>query len=720
MSSFTYKPNNHYPYKDLCETLRQDIYTKDINRSNINQHFNSIINILKDGIEKDDVKKMMLHIYFADGEDVELSIFDYLFNLMFWQLNTEIDAPINSVHLVFFEAITKKEIKNYIDNIFVDKYRGKIPFLDTNVMIDNIFGKFRDIKVFQPYLANTLNVEDMLDLMNEYQEVYDALHFDISQIPLEDVKDAGMKMTDTLNSYIKKSDHCLRDSIITGECVNPRQFKEVAVNVGSKPDGQGSVFPHPIKNSFMNGGLQTPEEMTVESSVGRIAQILQKNNVGNSGALARQLELNNQDSFLNPDPDYTCDTQNFEEVYIENMTMLNMYNLRYYRFNPKGIDYLLMSKRDVDLVGKTLYFRSPMTCASAARGHGICRKCYGELYFTNLDINVGQIAAEGLSSIYTQILLSAKHLLESLVIKMVWTPAFNDFFIATFNTIGLIEGKNFKGCKLIIDEEIKSEEELDDIEYNNYINSFKVRYPDGTEADIHTQESDNLYLEADLLEYINRNKTKGNLVTTSDDDEYYIELDMSKLADLPSLFRVEIKNNELSATMDHIKKLIDNKSVISEHDRNTILREFITTNIKGNIKLNAVHFEVLLMNQIRAADDIMELPDWTIPNAPYQILTLTKSLSDNRSIGVRLQSSKVQKALLNPLNDFIHHPSISDLYYQVTPQEYLSDDFVSDDYRVEEDDISENVIEPISFDNPKIRVGHRIKKKKIPKNTRFS
>lgn len=76
---------------------------------------------------------------------------------------------------------------------------------------------------------------------------------------------------------------------------------QVAVNIRSKPDGRGSVFPHPIMHSFMNGGLQTPEELIVESSVARarIAQILKKNNVGESGVFARRLELNNQDTLRN-------------------------------------------------------------------------------------------------------------------------------------------------------------------------------------------------------------------------------------------------------------------------------------------------------------------------------------------------------------------------------------------------------------------------------------
>ena len=702
-----YNSNYHYPYEDLCNTGHQTIYTKDLNQDNINNHFNSIINILKDGIETPEVQSMMLHIVFENDTDLDLSIFDYTINLMFWQFCTIVNHPIWDVHVVFPEDITKKYIKEYIDNIFVDKYRKKLPFIELNQTIDAVIGKFRDLRQFQMYLANTLNLEDTIDLMNQYPEFNETVHFDTTGIPLEDIKEAGMAATNKQIRYIKNSNHCLRDSFRTGEAISPKQYKEVAVNIGSKPDGQGSVFPHPIKHSFMNGGLQSAEEICIESSVGRVAQILQKTNVGESGAFARQLELNNQDTFLNPDPNYVCDTHNFEEITIENETMLNMYDLRYYRTNPNGIDKKLNAKKDKNLIGQRLFFRSPMTCASAARGHGICYKCYGDLAYAEQEINIGQIAAEGLSSIYTQILLSAKHLLESLVIKMEWTKQFYDLFTITFNTIALKENGTYRGYKLIIDDDIKSEEEIDDIEYNYYINSFIVRTPDGEDIKIKTTEADNIYIEPDFYQYIMSVQPEDD----NSDESYYVELNMVDLMDFPVLFVVQVRNNELSATMDKIKKLIDNKSIIESYDRNSILKEFITTNIQGNIKLNAVHFEVLLMNQIRAADDDLDVPDWTIPNAPYKILTLSKSLSENRSITVRLQSNKVSKALSNPQNRFISKPSMTDIYFMEQPQEYLDPEMISDEY-VPKSDKEEGVIQPISFDNPKLRVGRRIGKKK--------
>ena len=706
-----YQEQYYYFYKDLCETGRQTIFTKDINNGNFRRHFDSILNILKDGIETSEVQSMMIKVVFEDGSDIDLSIFDYLFNLIMWQLCTSINKPILSVHLAFFEDITKREIKEYIDNTFVDKYRKELPFINTNQIIDSVIGIFRELRQFQTYLANTLNLEDTIELMKMYPEFNETVHFSTEGIPIEDVKDAGMAATNKQIKYIKNSNHCLRDSFRTGEAISPKQYKEVAVNIGSKPDGRGSVYPRPITHSFMNGGLQTPEEICIESSVGRIAQILQKTNVGESGAFARALELNNQDTYLHEDPDYICDTKNFQEVYIDSAVKLQMYDLRYYREHPNGIDKLLVSKKHSlsEFEGRKLYFRSPMTCASAAKGRGICYKCYGDLAYANQEVNIGQIAAEALSSIYTQILLSAKHLLESLVVKMEWTPEFYNIFNITFNSVALKEDKIFRGWKMIIDEDIKSEEEFDDVTYNYYINSFAIRKDTGEEIRIFTTESDNMYFSPDFFALVDSLRSKSS---KNGDDGEVIELNLVDLMDFPVLFIMELKNNELSATMDKIKKLIDNKSIINSHDRNSILTEFINTNINGGIKLNAVHFEVLLMNQIRAIDDDLDMPNWSLPDQQYQILTLSKSLANNRSITVRLQSSQVEKALSNPQNRFINKPAITDLFFMEQPQEYLDDDMISDEYKPNSD-IEDNVVQPITFDNPKIRVGRPVHKRKL-------
>lgn len=675
----------HEPYKELVETGFQTVSTKDLNKTNINDHFNAIIAILQDGIETSEVQSMMVHVIFVDDVDLDLTIFDYLFNLMFWNLIVNVDTPIMSIHLFYYEDMTKRNIKEYIDHIFVKQMRTKIPFMELNNIIDSAIGQFRALSQFQMYLANTVNLEDTIALMKKYPDFNETIHLDLSGIPMADVKNIGMDATYKQVEYIKNSDHCLRDSFRAAEAVSVKQYKEVATHIGSKPDGLGGVFPTIINHSFINGGLTTPEEICIESSVGRVAQILQKGNVGESGAFARRLGLNNQDTKIHYNPRYSCDTKNFEKITIKNGIMLDMYDMRYYRFKPNDIDRRLDASKDKHLIGQTLYFRSPMTCASSARGHGICYKCYGDLAYVNKDINAGQIAAELLSSIYTQILLSAKHLLESKVIKMQWTEGFEDWFEVNFNTIGLYQDKEYRGAKIIIPSDIQNDDELDDVIYSDYITSFKFRYG-SMELDIHTAEADAIYIHPDLME----------VIKMSAETEEGTVIELHKITSIPVLFMINFKNSELSRTMQLIKNIIDNKTSISKYDRNTVLEAFIDTNIEGGIKLNAVHFEVLLMNQIRSAEDILLLPDWSKENEDCQLITLGDALTHNLSISIRLQNNKIDKSLINPANRKVHKASNMDVYFMEQPQEFINKEIVSDKYKLK-NDVEDNKISPIYY-----------------------
>lgn len=673
--------NNYGFYSELVEKGEQTIKTDDINNANIDQHFQDIINILSDGIERKEVQMLKLHVKFPDDK-LDLFIIQYMYTLMFWTLIVCSGERIMSSHLFFEKVITKKTIKEYIDKFFIRRNIKTMPLMELNQNMDRCVGKFRALKNFQMYCCNTLDLKDTIDFMNMFPEFDELMHLDISGIPMEDVKEVGLKATNKMVEYITKPelDHNSKYSFIAKEGTNVKQFKEVMTNIGTKPNGLGGIFPHPIKTSFINGGLQTTEDIIVDSSIGRIAQILQKQNVGQSGAFARRLGLNNQDSRLHDDPDYICDTKNFEVVTITNKDVLRIFDMRFYRKNPNGVEYLLDATKDFDLIGQTLYFRSPMTCASAARGDGVCFRCYGNLAYANRNVNIGQIAAESLSSIYTQRLLSAKHLLESAIIKMEWNPEFYNLFNVEFDHLMIKDDIDYKKMKLVIssDDIIEAGNDDDDeysdggMEENNYVYSFIVRNG-SSDIVIKTSDSDPIYLSSDLMNIMDE-------IGTNDDD--YFIIDMSLLTD-KSLFLIDIQNDELSKVMKQVKNLIDNKSSIKVHNRNSLLEAFINANLSGGIDINAVHFEVLLMNQIRSADNILDVPDWSIKDVDYQIITLENALIDNRSITVRLQATKIKRSLTHFSNRFLFHPSNMDLFYMEHPQDFMSGTYesVGEDYR---------------------------------------
>ena len=94
--------------------------------------------------------------------------------------------------------------------------------------------------------------------------------------------------------------------------------------------------------------------------------------------LARTLSLSNEVS--------DCDTKHLVDINITSKKMLDKYNGRYYKLDNDRNLYLLNSKRDSHLIGKTLHFRSPITCTC---GDTVCHKCFGTTSLLNLDISDG-------------------------------------------------------------------------------------------------------------------------------------------------------------------------------------------------------------------------------------------------------------------------------------------------------------------------------------------
>lgn len=673
---------NYGPYKELVETGNQVLDVKDLNLNNWYDWFHCLLNIFKDGIETDFVKKAKMTLIFGDKQ-IHITLPHLFFNLIMWKMPLELGYQIEAKYIFYacmLDNITKNTIKDYIDQNIIIPNRKIVDNIKLNNVIDNALCEFINIDKFAFFFANSINLQDDIDMMEKIPECYSLLHADLSNIPMADIKDEGMKLTNRYLKYIKDSkkylgyDHCLTNAIRAEEGIKPRQYKEAVINIGTKPDGQGGIFPAIINKSFITGGVSDNLSYLIESSAGRTAQILSKNNIGSSGHFARILGLNNVDSRLFYDPFYGCNTKNFIHLTIKSKKMLERFIDRYYRFEPEGIDHLI-TKDDLFLIGKTILLRSPVTCESAASGHGVCYKCYGDLAFINNKINIGKYAAETTTAELTQRLLSAKHLLESNIKKIEWSSNyFFEIFEIEGNTIKLAADNNIKNLNIVINSEDIGLDNEDDYEgydnsdgnpvYNAYIKSFKIESKDHKMSKIISSKSDEkLYLSQTLSEAIDN--------ASSEDDES-ITIPLISLVD-DAMFFVEIHNNELSKAMETIIDILNKNAITKEMTKDEIVQKYTEAIIDGGLTPMAVHGEILIMNQIRAKDDVLKKPNWAIKNEPYQILTLNQALTNNPSVTIGLLYQRLSKVLYTPLTFKKTAPSVVDPFFMEKPQEYIVD-----------------------------------------------
>jgi len=692
-------------FGEYVKTGRMVIYTSDININNWQEYYDGILNMMKDGIETDFLQQTFITVDFGDNDIVEMSIFDLYFNMIHWYLIVRVNQQVTGKHLYFNKSITQDNIKAFIDKHFVDIVRKTIDSIYMNNTIDDTLYNFIDVDLFSMYIANTINLEDDIALMNACPE-YDAImHTTVPpNTPIEEVKDYGMKKAErAIDIIVNESKkylgyhHCTRDAFMSKEGINKRQYKEYGVHVGSKPNGQGGVHPAIIDGSYIQGALNSVLAQFIDSSASRIAQIQMKNNVGYSGNFARILGLNNIDTRLYDDPTYDCHSNNYQILEIKNESILNLLLDRYYRFHPNGQEFIITSK-DTFLVGRTIYLRSPMTCASNARGSGVCYKCYGDLGYTNNNIKIGKYAAENLSSELTQRQLSAKHLLETLIKAMNWTKEFHNIFTVNVNILQLNNKIDFpKGSYLIIDpanigydneddfkktnylQEDDDDDEEDavmDANYNKYITELYIELPKGERICITTENEngipDPMYISTDFDPFLRK-------AELTDDDMLQIDLNALSKEEIP-LFFIKLRNNELSKTLDDIQNVINKKidpklkkANPEKYTRHAILQTLLEHVIEGKLHIMGVHLEILLMNQLRSDENILEFPDWDIPDVPYKLIPLNQALTDNPSVTISMLYQNLSKALYYPLTYKKTKPSNMDLFFMKQPQNYLSD-----------------------------------------------
>lgn len=297
---------NYGSYADMVQARTGKVInvTQDLTNDNIDDHIEAIFNIFKDGIETDYVHNCKITLKWDDIE-CRLGLPDYWMSLFMWSMILRTGNPIRPKHIFVgskSDALTgsenhyfpwelrKKDIQKFI-NKFVLTLENKIHIgnMRLNEIIEGALWRFCHLEHFAYYFANTINNEDDIDLMRHSPEFDSYIHCSLAGVPIDEVKQEGMAITNKAIAIIKDSErylgyeHGLTNSFRANEAINPRQFKEASLNIGTKPNGAGAVYPYIIDKNFKTSGVNDPLSYFIESSTARAAQILSKINVGDSG-----------------------------------------------------------------------------------------------------------------------------------------------------------------------------------------------------------------------------------------------------------------------------------------------------------------------------------------------------------------------------------------------------------------------------------------------------
>lgn len=137
---------------------------------------------------------------------------------------------------------------------------------------------------------------------------------------------------------------------------------------------------------------------------------------------------------------------------------------------------------------------------------------------------------------------------------------------------------------------------------------------------------------------------------------------------------VKISNNEISAALDNIKSIINKKSITENMNKDQLTQTFVEAVLDSGMDVSAIHLEVILSNQIRDKEDILELPNWDFDSESYQMLTLNHALTNSPSVTKRLSYQNIARAFFSPGTFKANKPSCIDLLFMEKPQVYIDND----------------------------------------------
>lgn len=627
---------------------------------------------IKMGFEHKEFRTCPVHFRLFDNEDATIHTLElrhFITNLMFWLPMVELNLydRVDDSYIIDAKAVTTKSIKDYFDKKIVIPFRREINNQEklNKVASNMIFQLSRISTDFNIILGMTINVETFIDLANKNQRFNEIIRtkLDDSMQPNEIESTLESLMNEEID-ILRNEDNLLQPMLRARAGIKDKQLSEFSINGGLKPDNDGKTIPIPINSNFIVGGLSSITNYYIDTVGGRKSAIMNKTVMGRSGHFARMVMLLSSGVRLSREVK-DCGTVHPAEVELKTYEHMYRYKGRYYRL-PHHRTYRVLNGDEEYLIGKKIFVRTPVTCASEE----ICEKCYGELYFTNASLeSVGGYAASKITEPLSQSVLSAKHLLTTNSEKIGFNPEFNELFSINANEVTLniqneIEFKDYS--LIIIADNMRLIEEFadDDQTFNSYIEeSFHVlNKKTGEIIEMTEMNGKAMFISPELRKLLRSTKTMF------DDREVY-EISLAAIGDDDRIFVVEISNNELTKPLWDIIKLLNKKDHNGYSTINEIIQVFIDLLIISKIESDAIHAEAIVRALVRRKSNVLKRPNFReyIAMEDYEILTVESALKRHPSVLIGLSFQDLGRQLSNPLTFKKRGTSFIDPFFRERP-----------------------------------------------------
>ena len=475
--------------------------------------------------------------------------------------------------------------------------------------------------------GNTVNLYELFTMMDKDKELSDIIKFEIDEsLQYHDMEASISEQFAKL--VTKLADHGNNCYINLLRSVSPKQFQQVMINIGLKPDLYGNIYPIPINTSFIRG-LRNERDYFINAMGARKALVVNASSVRHAGYLTRKLTLLIINQRVSEIVD--CKTEDYLPIDIDNQKSLDKFDKRFYYSKATKQLSVINKHTDTKLIGKKILLRSPTTCSLP--GNDICQVCFGNLFKLN-DMHPSLTGGLFLTNQIIQNLLSSKHLLMVNASKINLPSNVMQYF--ELHKDILINNQEL----LIKIDEILTDEDTNKL----YIEKFSL-IQNGEEIEISLDDNE---LLLDPLENL--------LGVIKPEVVYSIPLDSE-------VFRLNIENTELTTPLKKLLKLIENEEKLNEFPSISMLILELTNLLdKSNLDSNAISLELILRELIRDTSDIQNRPHNFKDPDVITILKLSNALLHNPSLTISLAFERIKYIIENNIFDK-HGDSVLDTLF---------------------------------------------------------
>lgn len=621
-----------------------------------NRYFNDLyffIYALKDDIQNECCRENFISFRFPkksknkDGKLYHLSTIHFVYNMIMWLPFFILNIKISKDDMFMPDHFTNDTYLKYVNEKIIEPYKHLTTFNEMSKILSKMFDLFQRLSdLYALSLGISFSLNDIIKKWDD-PELYELSHLKIpSRFQIAEMEDFATKKTKRFSEIWQNMNNNPDDSLKTmlrAKQINVKQLREFAITNGTKPDLNGDTYSHKPKpgTNLLANGLRNSGDYVIESNGGRKISVLALN-IDEGGYFARIYCKVASNITLSQDPNYDCGSTNYYVCNIKDKNTLNNMRGRWY-YNEETDTLRQLIDTDYDMIGKTLKFRSPATCA--CKNNQICHTCYGHLASQNTNIHIGLSSALYVSEKYYQLIMSTKHILDTQTNHIEFNDEFEELFVLEdgFRISLRTDIDELESYELWLNVNCVFKD--NDNKHNEYVEDFiiydKEKKQKITMADKYECE---IYLCNQVHDIFNRKMEEKDYGQNG-----YVRINLSELDVNKDIFFLRLKNKEVIKPLRELKLLIEKGGDIGITTVSELIDKIKSLMEFGGIKTETIHIEILCRNLIRNKYNKIELPDWSKDDPEYMITSMHNSIFWSSSITNSLTFEKIKIQLKDPL-----------------------------------------------------------------------